>query len=61
MGELQIPKNGGAMSRLIYAVRTVMMNGTLVGTVDALLLCLGITWSIAAAVPAVETLITGRR
>jgi hypothetical protein len=49
------------MSRLIYAVRTVVTNGTLVGTIDALLLCLGITWSIAAAVPAVETLITGRR
>ena len=49
------------MSRLIYAVRTAMTNGTLVGTIDALLLCLGITWSIAAALPLLDTFMTGRR
>lgn len=49
------------MSRLIYAVRVALTNGTLVGTVDTLLLCMGITWSIASAVPALELLVTGRR
>lgn len=49
------------MSRLIYAVRMVLTNGTLVGTVDALLLCLGITWSIASALPVLDAFITGRR
>lgn len=49
------------MSRLIDSLRTALTNGALVGIVDALLLGLGITWSVASLPPTLDALMTRRR
>ncbi|HEV8642988.1 MAG TPA: hypothetical protein VGV13_18020 [Methylomirabilota bacterium] len=44
------------MTRLLATVEMVLLNDTLMGWVDTLLLCLGLTLTAASAIPALQSL-----
>lgn len=44
------------IGRLLAAVQGVLLSDTTVGWVDALLLCLGLTCTIASALPALRSI-----
>jgi len=42
------------MSRLIEGIERVLMNDSVIGWVDAVLLCMGLTCTVASAAPALQ-------
>jgi hypothetical protein len=44
------------MSRVIETLQAVLLSDTVIGWIDTLLLCLGLTCTIASAVPALQSI-----
>lgn len=49
------------MRRVLEGVEVVLFNGWVVSLVDAVLLCLGLTWTMASLAPALRSVIARRR